>query len=148
MEQNQNGLSQFGLSDKALSLLAKLEEQERKERLGLDVGTLNYVHEYLEDYINNELNTFCLYLANDLIDRYDIVANYPIVEDCTSIINTRIGIEILGIIEYFDDIASEILDDMEEQEELNNRDSEYCEMSGFNCDDCYISECSSSACGV
>ena len=29
MEQNQNGLSQFGLSDKALSLLAKLEEQER-----------------------------------------------------------------------------------------------------------------------
>ena len=50
-----------------------------------------------------------------LIDRYDIVANYSIVEDCCSIINTRMGTEILGIIKYFDDIVSEILDNMEEQ---------------------------------
>ena len=69
MEQNQNGLSQFRLGDKALSFLRDLEEQERKERLGLDVETLLYVHGYLEDYINNEFATIS-YLSIKSLARY------------------------------------------------------------------------------
>ena len=49
-------------------------------------------------------------------------------------------------IDMYEAKIEEILIDMEEQEELDNRDSEFCELSGFNCNDCYISECSSSAC--
>lgn len=48
--------------------------------------------------------------------------------------------------DYALECQEEILIDMEEQEHINNADSEYCEMSDYNCDDCYISECSSSAC--
>lgn len=41
------------------------------------------------------------------------------------------------------DRETEILDRME-QEQI--ADSDYCQMSDLDCDDCYISECSSSAC--
>lgn len=46
--------------------------------------------------------------------------------------------------EYLLERESQILDDMEQSQIA---ESEYCEYCGGNCDDCYISECSSSACG-
>ena len=34
----------------------------------------------------------------------------------------------------------------EEEDNEHNMDSEYCSLTDFGCEDCYISECSSSAC--
>lgn len=110
MEQNQNGLSQFGLSPEALTFLAQLEEQERQERLRLDVGTLNYVHGHLEDFINDDLKIVCRHISQEIMQLDDLYED--IVYDNIYLYMVH---EILGIIEAYDAIEDEILTDMEEQ---------------------------------
>lgn len=125
MEQNQNGLS--------------------VNRLHYNIHTLGYVMSDLRQYIDTELKDISENTAEDII-------RLPLYEISEGEIKIQIYESVKESLEDFINMykatIDEILDDMAKQEELNNRDSEYCEMSGFNCDDCYISECSSSACGV
>ena len=111
MEQNQNGLSQFGLSPESLNLIAHLEEQERQERLRLDVGTLNYIHGHLENYANYDLKITSLNIANILSKEYYITEDIYF-----NIIYETMLKEIMGIINLYDNIANEILDNMEEEQ--------------------------------
>ena len=51
------------------------------------------------------------------------------------------------IAEQIWDAMQEKINIIEEEEEIaHNMDSDYCELSYHGCDDCYIPECSSSAC--
>lgn len=123
MEQNQNGLS--------------------VNRLHYDIHTLGYVMSDLRQYIDNELKDISENTADD-------ISKLPLYKLDQSEIRIQIYESVKESLEDFIDMyeatIDEILDDMAEQEELANRDSDYCAMADYHCDDCYISECSSSAC--
>lgn len=119
--------------------------EQNQNGLRLDITTLDYVIGDLSQFIENELKEVAENTAEDII-------RLPLYEISQSEIRIQIYESVkeslTDFMEMYEGKIEQILIDMEEQEELNNRDSEFCEMSGFNCDDCYISECSSSACGV
>lgn len=103
-------------------------------------------------------NTNALKMINDHDALKRIRRHYyryadPVIKDYINVLlviwaktNAKIG-EIAFLlensVEELEDEEAEILDRME-QEQI--ADSDYCQMSDLDCDDCYISECSSSAC--
>lgn len=119
--------------------------EEKQNGLRLDITTIDYVLDDLTQFIENELKEVAENTAEDII-------KLPLYEISQSEIRIQIYESVKESLTDFKEMyeakIEQILIDMEEQEEFNNRNSEYCEMSGFNCDDCYISECASSACEV
>lgn len=117
--------------------------EENQNGLRLDITTLDYVLGDLTQFIENELKDVAENTAED-------ITRFPLYEISQSEIRIQIYESVkeslTDFMEMYEAKIEEILIDMAEQEELNNRNSEFCELSGFNCDDCYISECSSSAC--
>lgn len=114
---------------------------ETSREFGLLLDEINDIF-----YIKHEtMNFSCKEIFYDITRREDYEKIAFVLMSMWIRVNAKLG-EIAFMlendIEAMEEEETEILDDMEQQ---SMRDSDFCNL-GNSCDDCYISECSSSSC--